>query len=99
MSGPQEQQKSMYSFPSASQIRQPFPRSINNGVPPKERKDLTGEFTPPGKLFFAFSNICSDLPFFIIRIEMQIYIFGELKINNKENVTQRRGERREIERE
>src|ERR1035437_906165 len=29
ISGPQEQQKSMYSFPSASQICEPFPRSMN----------------------------------------------------------------------
>jgi hypothetical protein len=33
---------------------------INNGVPPTDLKALTGEFTPPGKKFFAVANKDSE---------------------------------------
>ena len=65
MRGPQEQQKSMYWLPSASHILQPFPFSMKRGVPPTERNALTGEFTPPGKYFFALWNRMADLFVFI----------------------------------
>src|SRR6476646_4008422 len=39
----------MYSFPSASQIFAPSPRSTTNGSPPTPRNARTGELTPPGK--------------------------------------------------
>src|SRR5712675_3046855 len=38
----------MNSFSSASQMCEPFPRTINGGSPPTEPKARTGEFTPPG---------------------------------------------------
>src|SRR6187399_2294810 len=73
INGPQEQQKSVYLFPSASKTKAPSPLSINNGVPPTEPKARTGELTPPGKYFFACSNNFSDCSFFISKI-----IFCEL---------------------
>src|SRR6266853_807157 len=48
-SGPHERTKSMYSLPSASQIRGPSPLTATTGSPPTPRKARTGEFTPPGK--------------------------------------------------
>src|SRR5579872_546022 len=38
----------MYSFSSASQMCEPFPRTRNGGSPPTDPKARTGEFTPPG---------------------------------------------------
>src|SRR5258708_3610619 len=38
----------MNSFSSASQMCEPFPRTINGGSPPTEPNARTGEFTPPG---------------------------------------------------
>src|SRR5665213_301941 len=38
----------MYSFPSASKIREPSPRTMKGGVPPTLRQARTGELTPPG---------------------------------------------------
>src|ERR1700746_4129699 len=38
----------MNSFSSASQICEPFPRTIIGGSPPTEPNARTGEFTPPG---------------------------------------------------
>src|SRR5208283_1958660 len=55
----------MYSFPSASQMCEPSPRTINGGVPPTARYARTGEFTPPGMTFFARSNSASDFAWFI----------------------------------
>src|SRR5580698_1000435 len=43
----------MYSFSSASQMCDPFPRTINGGSPPTEPKARTGEFTPPGIMLSA----------------------------------------------
>src|SRR5580693_5922550 len=43
----------MYSFSSASQICEPFPRTINGGSPPTAPKARTGEFTPPGIMLSA----------------------------------------------
>ena len=59
--GPQEQQKSINSLPSASHSLQPSPLSINMGVPPTDLNARTGEFTPPGNKVFAFSK--SDFEF------------------------------------
>ena len=50
----------MNSFPSASQMCDPFPLAINKGVPPTERNARTGELTPPGKYSFAFEKSCSE---------------------------------------
>src|SRR5271156_1740410 len=43
----------MYSFSSASQMCEPFPRTINGGSPPTEANARTGEFTPPGIMLSA----------------------------------------------
>src|ERR1700722_20259324 len=43
----------MNSLSSASQICEPFPRTINGGSPPTEPKARTGEFTPPGIMLSA----------------------------------------------
>src|ERR1700746_426587 len=43
----------MNSFSSASQICEPFPRTIKGGSPPTEPKARTGEFTPPGIMLSA----------------------------------------------
>src|SRR5262249_44942395 len=43
----------MYSLPSASQSREPLPRTMNGGSPPTARKARTGESTPPGMTFSA----------------------------------------------
>src|ERR1700688_2306794 len=43
----------MYSFSSASQMCDPFPRTINGGSPPTAPNALTGEFTPPGIMLSA----------------------------------------------
>ena len=50
----------MYSLPSMSQIRQPFPRSMKRGVPPTEPKARTGLFTPPGILRLAARKAAED---------------------------------------
>src|ERR1700681_2038823 len=59
-SGPQERTKSMYYFPSASQIRAPSPRAATTGSPPTPRNARTGEFTPPGKSSRARAMISAD---------------------------------------
>src|SRR5882724_5768833 len=38
----------MYSLPSASQIREPLPRTMYGGSPPTDLNARTGESTPPG---------------------------------------------------
>src|ERR1700738_5056298 len=43
----------MYSFSSASQMCDPFPRRMNGGSPPTEPNARTGEFTPPGIMLSA----------------------------------------------
>src|SRR5579864_3537129 len=47
----------MYSFPSASHMREPSPRTMNGGSPPTARKARTGESTPPG--IKASARFCS----------------------------------------
>src|SRR5476651_571784 len=51
----------MYCLPSASQKCGPCARSMNRGVPPTERNARTGEFTPPGMVFWARSKRASFL--------------------------------------
>src|ERR1700722_13447993 len=51
----------MYCLPSASQKYGPDARSMNRGVPPTERNARTGEFTPPGMVFWARSKRASFL--------------------------------------
>src|SRR5471032_718570 len=51
----------MYCLPSASQKYGPCARSMNHGVPPTERNARTGEFTPPGMVFWARSKRASFL--------------------------------------
>src|ERR1700733_2543437 len=43
----------MNSFSSASQMCEPFPRTMNSGSAPTERNARTGEFTPPGIMLSA----------------------------------------------
>src|ERR1700687_1759722 len=43
----------MNSFSSASQMCDPFPRTINGGSPPTDPNARTGEFTPPGIMLSA----------------------------------------------
>src|SRR5262245_22926969 len=50
----------MYSLPSASQIWEPLPRSMNKGLPPPARNARTGEFTPPGMTCCALLKSSSD---------------------------------------
>src|SRR5580658_10217836 len=45
----------MNSFSSASQMCEPFPRTINSGSPPTDPNARTGEFTPPGIMLAARS--------------------------------------------
>ena len=56
ISGPHEQTRSTYRRPSASVSQQPWPRTMNRGVPPTARKARTGELTPPGTMVRARSN-------------------------------------------
>ena len=65
ISGPHEQQKSINSFPSASQTLHPSPFEINNGVPPTDLNALTGELTPPGNKLLAFEKSFSELTLII----------------------------------
>ena len=67
ISGPHEQQKSMNSLPSASQTWEPFPLSKNKGFPPTDLNARTGEFTPPGKYFFASTKSASLLLCFMVQ--------------------------------
>ena len=47
----------MYSLPSASNRREPSPRTMKGASPPTAPKARTGEFTPPGIIFSA--RFCS----------------------------------------
>src|SRR5574341_311923 len=57
----------MYWLPSASQRRDPSPRTMNGGVPPTLRYARTGELTPPGISACALRNRASDFCIFIRR--------------------------------
>src|SRR5262245_6500794 len=46
----------MYSLPSTSCRTAPWPRAKNSGSPPTALKARTGEFTPPGMTWRAFSK-------------------------------------------
>jgi len=48
ISGPQEQTRSTYSFPSTSVRYGPLPDAMTTGVPPTDPNARTGELTPPG---------------------------------------------------
>ena len=50
----------MYSWPSASHIREPSALRMKRGVPPTALKARTGEFTPPGIRRSARANSSSD---------------------------------------
>src|SRR5213594_3817048 len=50
----------MYSLPSTSYRRAPAPREKNSGSPPTALKARTGELTPPGITWRAFSNRLRD---------------------------------------
>src|SRR5215831_16621557 len=56
----------MYSFSSASHIRDPRPLTMKGGSPPTARKARTGEFTPPGKSLSARS--CSFRERSVLRV-------------------------------
>src|SRR5262249_30775395 len=51
----------MYSLPSASQMREPRPRTMYGGSPPTDLNARTGEFTPPGITFDARAFNSFDL--------------------------------------
>src|SRR2546425_6994542 len=53
-------QKSRYSCPSASQRDEPFPLTMNRGVPPTDRNARTGLSTPPTRLSNASAKSRSD---------------------------------------
>src|SRR5260370_26718425 len=57
---PQEPTQSMYWRLSASKMREPWPCSMNGGVPPTARNARTGEFTPPGMISCARWKSASD---------------------------------------
>src|SRR5215471_1818045 len=50
----------MYSPPSASQMRLPFPLEMNGGEPPTAENERTGELTPPGISRLASRNSSSE---------------------------------------
>src|SRR6476469_8474065 len=60
-SGPHDRTKSMYSLPSASQIRAPSPLAATIGVPPTPLNARTGELTPPGNNSTDRRMISADL--------------------------------------
>jgi hypothetical protein len=66
ISGPQEAQKSIYSFPSASVTKAPFPFVIKTGVPSTLLNALTGELTPPGKYLEDVLYYSDDFDLFIM---------------------------------
>lgn len=47
----------MYLLPSTSYAYAPFTRSKTMGLPPTDLNARTGEFTPPGRRFFASVKI------------------------------------------
>src|SRR5712692_4766467 len=53
-------QKSRYCCPSASQRNEPFPLTMNRGVPPTDRNARTGLSTPPTRLSNASAKSRSD---------------------------------------
>src|SRR5215467_10287435 len=59
----------MYSFSSASQICDPFPRTINGGSPPTDLNARTGEFTPPGIMLSA--RCCSRRDCSVLRMVVE----------------------------
>ena len=59
MLAPNDVQKSMYSLPSTSQMREPFARAATNGRPvPRCRR--AAAVTPPGSTRWASSKYCSE---------------------------------------
>src|SRR5579864_1004833 len=52
----------MYSLPSASQMREPLPRTMYGGSPPTDLNARTGESTPPG--ITREARACSSCDFF-----------------------------------
>ena len=54
----------MKTLPSTSRTEEPFARSMNSGVPPTDRNARTGEFTPPGIIFFANANSLPEVVVF-----------------------------------
>src|SRR5712675_624334 len=51
----------MYSLPSASHMREPWPRTMYGGSPPTDVNARTGESTPPGITRLARSWSSFDL--------------------------------------
>ena len=60
MAGPQVKTKSISSLPSAVVRRALSALTVKKGVPPTERKARTGEFTPPGIIFWARAKRSSE---------------------------------------
>src|ERR1700733_10520424 len=56
----------MYSFSSASQMFEPFPRTIKGGSPPTDPNPRTGELTPPGIMLSARSCKRRDCSTFLV---------------------------------
>jgi hypothetical protein len=60
MRGPHDITKSMYSWPSASSMCAPRPRTMKSGVAPTAANARTGLSTPPGRMREAAANNFSD---------------------------------------
>src|SRR5258708_39987836 len=56
----------MYSLPSTSNSREPQPLAIKGGVPPTLRNARTGELTPPGISFWAWTRSASERISFMV---------------------------------
>src|SRR6185369_15707074 len=60
MSAPNDIMKSMYSLPSASQTREPWPRSRNTGPGENTAAPRDGELTPSTSDCWERSNHCCE---------------------------------------
>src|SRR6185437_13910074 len=79
----------MYSLPSASQMREPCPRTIYGGSPPTDLNARTGESTPPG--ITRHARAWSSFDFVCCFIELlNIPRFYPNRYNHNEHKGQRR---------
>ena len=81
ISGPQEQTRSTYRFPSTSHRYGPCPPAKNRGVPPTAPNARTGEFTPPGMtsggpLDTAPGCARPGSPAFLAQLGQQVEVLG-----------------------
>src|SRR5258706_6505053 len=78
---PQEPQKSINRWPSASHTYGPWPRVIKRGVPPTPLKARTGEFTPPAKTSWDLLYKSSDFLTLIEVVSAEIVPFTPIVDN------------------